>query len=390
MSTSPLLKRTNAEKLTKELLQKHITPVKNGLDAAEKLAKQKDTLTPEQIKNLKKVSQEGQKSQRELILSALPLIKNIASREFKRRKAWASRIDFDDILQEAIAGFIRGLKTYNPNSNYDNPSNYLGQWIQTSIRRRIEVMEHDFTIPYEVVERGRRIRAVRSRLINELEREPTDDEMLEALNEATGQYGSSRWGGKAQTSARKKNLFTEAHLREAENLVDRSYGLQQHDSVYESEEEQVERVAITLTAQEEDGNEAFEEQHVNMSRHEFFRKAFIAMKIGSKQQDIILRFFGMTPYSENQTQKDIVKQTGYPVRFVKLVILEFQSYMPVKGGIFHLLITDTSYEVIESLDLSWIIPLLGDFPADMKKAPVPAPEILTQQTTKVPKGLNNG
>lgn len=384
MSASPLLKRTNAEKLTKELLQKHIEPVKKGLDAAEKLAEGKENLTSKQITDLTKTLREGQKSQHILILSALPLIKNIASREFKRRKAWSSRIDFDDLLQEAIAGFIRGLKTYNPNNNYDNPSNYLGQWIQTSIRRRIEAMEHDFTIPYEVIERGRRIRAVRSRLLNELEREPTDTEMLEALNEATGQYGSSRWGGKTQTTARKKNIFTEVQLREAENLQDRSYGLQQHDSVYEGDEEQVERVAVTLTAQEENGNETFEEQHVNLSRHNFFRKAFIAMKIGSRQQDIILRFFGMTPYSENQTQKEIVKQTGYPVRFVKLVILEFQTYMPVKGGIFHLLITDTSYEVIESLGLSWIVPLLGDYP-EGKQPPVTAPTILTQSTTKVPK-----
>lgn len=383
MAESPLLKRTNAQRLTKELLDQHIHAVKDGFIASETLLNEETVaeLTLKEKNALLIIKRKGSEAQQKLIISALPLIKNIASREFKRRKGWSSRVDFDDILQEAIAGFIRGLKSYKPESNHENPSNYLGQWIQTSIRRKIETLEHDFSIPYEVVERARRIRAVKSRLINEMQQEPTDLQLLEALNGATGQYGNSRWGGKTQTTPRKKNIFTESHLREAEELQSRSYSLAQHDSNYDDSEERTEREATPLTATEESNSYSIDEAHVNSSRHEFFRTAFITMKIGSKQQDIILRYFGMKPYSDVQSQKDIVKETGYPVRFVKLVILEFQSYMATPGGVFHLLLTETSPEIIESLELDWILPHLGDYPSSQAQ-PSQAPAILIQTTLK--------
>lgn len=190
--SSPITSRTNAQPLSLELLREHVPTVRAGQEAIRLLGDGTERSRVE-TNNLLGEKRKGSRAQEILIISALPLIKNISSKEFQRRKAWSSRISYDDVLQEAIAGFIRGLLSYDETANHSSPTNYLGMWITTSIRRKVEAMEHDFAIPYEVVERARRIRAVRGRLSNELSRPPTDEEVLEALNDPEGYSKGFQW-----------------------------------------------------------------------------------------------------------------------------------------------------------------------------------------------------
>jgi DNA-directed RNA polymerase sigma subunit (sigma70/sigma32) len=329
---------------------------------------------------------QGTRSQEVLIISALPLIKNITSREFQRRKAWNSRVSFDDLLQEAISGFIRGLLSYDETSNHGSPTNYLGQWITTTIRRRTENLEHDFAIPYEVVERSRRIKAVAGRLNTELNRPPTDEELLEALNDPNDtNKGAYKWGGTKASGDKKPvraaNKFTMAHIQEAKDLNDRSYSLYSSDtSASEDDQETYEKASTSLTA-DEASQYSYEDADLSSSRLQFFEQAFITMRIGSRQRDIILRCFGLKPYIEPQTQKEIIAQTALPPRFVKSVITSFQVYMPHKGGVFHRIILDMEPDDVEALELTWLIPILGDWPKG-KRTPDSPPAILTQTTLK--------
>lgn len=401
---SPISNRTNAQPLSLELLREHVPVVKKGQEAIQLLKDESVERTRIETNKLLQQKRSGSRSQEVLILSALPLIKNIASREFQRRKAWSSRVSYDDLLQEAIAGFIRGLLSYDETANHNSPTNYLGQWITTSIRRKIEALEHDFAIPYEVVERARRIRAVFSRLNSETGRNPTDEELLEALNEVDGSAKNGyRWGGNkrpesggnseaaevevpietipAPTPSPRSLKFTQAHLDEARALNSRSYSLMPHDAPSIEADESYERASTPLTLEETDGTERFESNDLASSRNKFFEDAFIAMKIGSRQKDIILRFFGMNPYDTPQTQKEIVVETALPPRFVKSVITSFQIYMPLKGGVFHKLITEIELDEIEALELAWLLPLLGDWDSKTKK-PIAPPLVLTQSTLK--------
>lgn len=377
--SSPISQRTNAEPLTLELLKLHVPVVREGQEAIAALKDEKDR-TRAETNALLMQKRRGSQSQEILIISALPLIKKIASTEFQRRRAWNSRVSYDDVLQEAIAGFIRGLLSYKENANHVSPTNYLSQWITTSIRRRIENLEHDFAIPYEVVERARRIRAVRSRLSSELSRNPSDEEVLDALNEQ-GSYGGYKWSKAtnplAETPAKAADKkFTQSHLDEAKDLAARSYALQTHDTPTVDNEESYEKASTPLTQDDNDLNPV-EEGDLSRSRQEFFQKAFLAMKIGSKQKDIILRYFGMAPYGEPQTQKEIIKNTALPSRFIKSVITSFSIYMPTQGGVFHQLVLVTEPDIIEAMDMGWLIPRLGEWPKG-KKTPEAPPTILTQ------------
>jgi DNA-directed RNA polymerase specialized sigma subunit len=384
VSISPLLQRTYEQPLTLELLAKHVPAVKAGHEANERLRALDPAYKPateaerHELNELRKTVRAGKKAQEILILSALPLIKNLASKEFYRRKAWSSRISYDDILQEAISGFIRGLLAFKPEETKSSPTNYLGQWIITNIRRKLEVMEHDFFIPYEIVERNRRIVAVRSRLTTELEREPTDQELLVALNDKEQRPGN-KWGrsnGDASETPSKRNTdLTQEHLDASRALSTKLYSMQSNEPADAEEEGTYERSALTLSASEPMSVDHIEAESVLNSKRAFFHEVFIMMRVGSKQRDIILRFFGMQPYEEPQNYREIVQNTGLSSRFVKNVVMAFSQYMPQKGGVFHHLILKLDEDTVTDLELDWLIPILGDWPAGVNK-PVNPPSVL--------------
>lgn len=384
---SPILQRTYAQPLTLELLAEKVPLVKAGYAALTELNDTpKPSLTDSTLEERKhynallKTKRDGSKAQEDLIVSALPLIKSLASKEYNRRKAWSSRIPYDDILQEAIAGFIRGLLSYKPANTQNSATNYLGQWVVLTIRRKLEAMEHDFFIPYEIVERNRRITAVRSRLTTELKREPTDEELLTALNDDTTTQ-NNKWGRrKPQNPETKKNKFTQDHLEVSRQLNPKLYSMQSNDSAADDDEESklYERSSTTLSAAEPASVSDIEEASLTNSKHEFFMQALIAMRVGSQQKDIILRYFGLRPYTEPQTYKEIADQTGLQSRWVKNVVMAFNGYMPTPGGVFHAQLLQMDGMLVVDLEMDWLLTRLGEWPPGLRE-PKTAPNILTNQ-----------
>lgn len=401
--SSPLLQRTSAPPLTLALLREHVPVVQTGRVAHLRLQLEEGRISASGRKELEAAGDvlegagrrellgarnKGQRSQEALVMSALPLIRNIVTREFQRRRGWNSRVSYDDILQEAIAGFLRGLLSFKNMKDGTSPTNYLGQWITSSVRRKIEVMEHDFAIPYEVVERSRRIKAVRSRLASEMGREPTDEELLNGLNSSEQYNTGYKWGrvtdddGKQVAKSGSRN-FTMKQLEEAREVGERAYQVASQDSpAGDDDEANYERAGSPLTITDDLDHESIDRRDLSRSRAEFFEQAFVAMKMGSKQRDIILRTFGMNPYTHEQSQKEIAAETTYPSRFVKEVMMAFSIYMPQTGGVFHKMLLDTPADRIEELELSWVVAHVGDWPSNQRR-PAGPPEILTQNGTRI-------
>lgn len=365
------------QQLTLELLRSNIPLVKAASEANLKL-NSGEKIAKKELQLLLSARNKGKKAQDELLFAALPLIKSIASKEFQRRKNWNSRVSYDDIMQEAMLGFIRGLQSFNIEATNTSPTNYLGQWITVSIRRKVEAMDHDFAIPYEMIERHRRIRAVKARIANILEREPNDEELLSALN-ATEQDGAIyKWGkvDKDNTATRSKQ-FTQKHLDEYREAADKTYAITSYDVPNnESEDGSYEVEAKSLFDDERNNYDNVDANDLSLSRLAFFNDIFIEMRIGSRQKDVILRYFGLEPYDSPQLQKEIVQQTGVPPKFVKIVVEAFTMYMPLKGGIFHQKMLQLELDDVEALELSWLLPILGEWP-DIT-SPITPPEVLTQ------------
>lgn len=385
------MQRTYAQPLTLELLAEKVPAVKLGYEANLQLQKLPagykavSAEEREQINNLHKTARAGSSAQEALILSALPLIKDLASKEYSRRQAWSSRVSYEDLLSEAIAGFIRGLLSYQPAKTKHSATNYLGQWVVTTVRRKLETLEHDFSIPYEVVERNRRIVAVRSRLTAELKQEPTDEELLIALNDKTQKPGN-KWGKVADTEtpeipveekpvSKRSAQFTQEHLDLSRELTAKLYTMKSNEPTDADDEGSYERSSTSISATAPKNVTDIETTSITDSKKKFFMEVFLLMRIGSKQKDIILRFFGMEPYNEPQIYREIVKETGLSSRFVKNVVMSFNQYMPQKGGIFHQQLLLLDYETAVDLELEWLLPILGEW--IYKKDIVPPPPILT-------------
>lgn len=388
------MKRTYAQPLTLELLSEKVPLVKIGYEAHQQLQQKPAGFSAMSLEerveynNLQKLVTKGKDAQEALIMSALPLIKDLASKEYSRRQAWSSRVSYEELLSEAVAGFIRGLLSYQPAKTKHSATNYLGQWVVTTVRRRLETLEHDFSIPYEVVERNRRIVAVRSRLTAEMKKEPTDEELLIALNDKTQKPGN-KWGKTkdaetesipviepAKTESKRTAQFTQEHLEISRELSAKLYAMQSNEPSDSEEEGSYEKYSTPISSQPLKDVADIEDSSIKESKKEFFMDVFLMMKIGSKQKDIILRFFGMTPYTEPQIYREIVQQTGLSSRFVKNVVMSFNQYMPQKGGIFHYKLLQLDYETTVDLELEWLVPILGEWPI-RTKAPVPPPAILT-------------
>lgn len=391
------MKRTYAQPLTLELLAEQVPLVKKGYEAHQQLQekpagyKAVSKEEREEQHKLQTLVNKGKDAQESLIMSALPLIKDLASKEYSRRQAWSSRVSYEELLSEAVAGFIRGLLSYHPAKTKHSATNYLGQWVVTTVRRRLETLEHDFSIPYEVVERNRRIVAVRSRLTAEMKKEPTDEELLIALNDKAQKPGN-KWGktANAETEAnevtetvetvkpesKRSAQFTQEHLEISRELTAKLYTMKSNEPSDMEEEGSYEKYSTPISSQPLKDVADIEDSSIKESKKEFFMDVFLMMKIGSKQRDIILRFFGMSPYSEPQIYREIVQQTGLSSRYVKNVVMSFNQYMPQKGGIFHYKLLQLDYETTVDLELEWLVPILGEWPL-RTKTPSPPPPVLT-------------
>jgi len=180
---SPLLQKVDSTRLTVELLRELVPVVQEGQSAADKLSdasSNNEATKSSTHRELHKKVRDGERAKEALFNAALPLIRTIAQKEYRRRQQWGSQIPMDDLMQDAIIGFFKGLRIFDTSAINKSATNYLGQWMLSEMRRAAEAMDHDLQVGHDAGERYRRIRAIRSRLASELGREPTDEEIVEA------------------------------------------------------------------------------------------------------------------------------------------------------------------------------------------------------------------
>jgi hypothetical protein len=221
------------------------------------------------------------------------------------------------------------------------------------------------------------MKAIYSRLANTLEREPTDTEFLAALNSPDYAADTSKWGKIQKTPSNKKTLYTQKHIEEMRAAAAKTYALQTTTPTETENEKEYISEGYTLTANNIN-IETVDKQDTSNIQTQFFYKVFQTMRMGSTQQSIIARTFGLQPHIEPQTVKEISEETGETQKFIKQVIQDFSTYMPVKGGIFHKLLTELTEDEVESLEFSWLLPIVGEWSKNLKLQQ--PPETLTKET----------
>lgn len=382
-TVSPLLSRMQKqEHLSLKNLGYHVPRVKQGKEASERLHSG-ESISFEEKEKLWKEMQEGERSKEELTLMALPLVTTIAHKEHSRRSAWNSRVTIEDMVQEGMGGFLRGIEAYNVDGKQTSPTNYLGQWILSYIRRHVESLDHDFSIPHETMERYRKIRAIRSFLFNKLGRTPTDEEIIEHANDKENQPQNKM--GKVNKTASTKMLTLKQVIDERE-FSQSTGSLESLSGTSDDDGGEYEKTSSSIY--EEGGNEdavsqqSFEDQSAKIAMGEFFNKIFTRLGMGEIQETIIRQKFGLPPYKDEIPLAGISQNAQVSKYKVNLVIEAFTKEMSSKNGLFHYEVSKLSYDELDSFNMGWVLNVLGDYHPASK----PAVDVtLTQNMNPSPK-----
>lgn len=383
---SPLLSRVASTKLTMPLLEECIPIMKLGEDAERKLIEGKK-LNPASVKNLKNAVRDGAKAKEALFNAALPLIRSISQKEYSRRSQWSSNIPLDDLMQDAIVGFFKGLKVYNLESSRGSATNYLGQWMLSEMRRSAEVMDHDLQVGHDAGERYRRIKAIRSRLYNELNREPTDEEIVTASKDPKYTVKPGLVGRVAHKKTAPKGVSIE-QVQEERTVGNRlgnaiRFGEMTDDESSENGGQLDESRMGNLKAADKDSIDDFTDpatifESTAGSRiiAQIVEKVIVNLELPEQQSEIISRKFGLAPYESEVSAREISRIMGIHREKISRVVNAFQAEMLKPGGTLHKLIKDIPYEDLVNLEIGWLYDALGEWEREYDRLEVSISEEL--------------
>jgi RNA polymerase primary sigma factor len=146
--------------------------IEEGRLAKKRLAK--GVSDPEERKRLEKLVEEGKEAQDHLIKANSRLVISVA------KKYMGRGVPFLDLIQEGNIGLIRAVKKFDYRRGYKF-STYATWWIRQAVTRAIADQGRTIRVPVHMYEQINQLaRAVR-KLVQELGREPTTEEIAEEL-----------------------------------------------------------------------------------------------------------------------------------------------------------------------------------------------------------------
>jgi len=139
----------------------------NGCDEAK--------LPPDELKRLKALVKEGDRSKQKLAEANLRLVVSIAKRYVGRGML------FLDLIQEGNLGLIKAVEKFDYTKGYKF-STYATWWIRQAITRAIADQARTIRIPVHMVETINKVIRVSRQLLQELGHDPSPEEIAEEMN----------------------------------------------------------------------------------------------------------------------------------------------------------------------------------------------------------------
>ncbi len=154
--------------------------VQQGLMAEEKLkaikkGKKSIECTPEEMEKINEDIEIGMQARDILIESNLRLVVHIAKRYLGRG------MQFQDLIQEGNMGLMKAVNKFDYTKGYKF-STYATWWIKQAITRAIADQARTIRVPVHMVETINKLARTQRKLTQELRRDPTPEELAEALH----------------------------------------------------------------------------------------------------------------------------------------------------------------------------------------------------------------
>lgn len=146
-----------------------------GRRARQKLYSSNGDLSAEERRRLEELVRDGEKARDHLIRANSRLVVSIA------KKYIGHGVPFSDLIQEGNLGLMRAVAKFDYRRGYKF-STYATWWIRQSVTRAIADQSRTIRVPVYVYEQINRLRTESRRLTQELGREPTTEELAEALD----------------------------------------------------------------------------------------------------------------------------------------------------------------------------------------------------------------
>jgi RNA polymerase primary sigma factor len=146
--------------------------IEAGVQAAERRAASNGSLAEIDRRILAGAVRDGDEARAELIQANLRLVVSIAKRYVGRGML------FLDLIQEGNLGLMRAVEKFDYTKGFKF-STYATWWIRQAITRAIADQARTIRIPVHMVESMNRVMRIQRQMTQELEREPTIDELAE-------------------------------------------------------------------------------------------------------------------------------------------------------------------------------------------------------------------
>ncbi|MGM9637590.1 MAG: RNA polymerase sigma factor RpoD [Eubacteriales bacterium] len=145
-----------------------------GLEAA-KILENVEDLDPEQIPVLEAQVKAGERAKNQLVEANLRLVVSVAKRHSGKG------LSFLDLIQEGNLGLLKAVEKFDYSKGFKF-STYATWWIRQSITRAIADQARTIRIPVHMVETIHKVSRVSRKLLQELGREPTIEEIAKELD----------------------------------------------------------------------------------------------------------------------------------------------------------------------------------------------------------------